>query len=113
MCLFDVYRGAAVAAEEAGAPKERVPTAVDAEMPAAPLGLSASVQTRERERAWLGAIAAVMAAAAADLGHESAVGRRLANGAAAAGLLLTGPRPALTLVPPLAEAAPARDAPAR
>jgi hypothetical protein len=112
MCLFDVYRGATVPEQggRAPAPAGRAPVDEGAG-PARAVAPERSAAIGERECAWLGAIAAVMAAAAADLGPESAVGRRLADGAVAARSLLSASPPALRLVPTKAEAASAGDAP--
>jgi hypothetical protein len=51
-----------------------------------------------RARLWIGIIVGLMRAASRDLGPDCPVGRRLAEGADEAAVLLAAPRPRLTLV---------------
>jgi hypothetical protein len=105
MCVFDVYRSAPTAGRRAApgpAPAQVRPD----EAPRSGIGDETSAPTH-RERLWLAAIASFMRAAAEDLGPDSPVGRRLADGASEAWTQMTPPRPSLALVPDPAGEAPA------
>ncbi|MDX6644306.1 MAG: hypothetical protein QOK40_33 [Miltoncostaeaceae bacterium] len=108
MCLFDVYKGGPRAdRRRAPAPTDGPGGTGDQAPPTAPT--NGTTWPTDRERLWLRAIARFMRAAAEDLGPDSPVGRRLADGAREAAMFIVDERPPLSLVPDPPEAAASRE----